>query len=693
MIEVAPELLNFLREEEERGRNEELLLRAETALNSYNGDYYGDEIDGRSKVVARDVSEVIDHMNVSVLRTFVSGDRVVEFEPDSEELEQAADDATEAIQRQFARKGYSLLHDWLKEGNISTLGIVKAAVERRKQREEFYSIDPEADGAIEADIDEEASAAAGGEVFRAVRLAETPAEFKDYLVPLEEFRISPDARDPDEALYVAHASPKFASELVEMGLCTAEEAEDLNDERSADTLSYARDNGLEDWQNDRKGANKRVILLEEYVRFDADGDGIAERLCVHRVGNTVLRIEPCDYQPFVIYCPFPMPGRLAGHSLADKVTDIQRVNTALMRLSLDGLYRNLAPRTYVPDDAVNENTYDDLLNVVPGGLIRFKGATPPTPEVKNDVSATAFQAIEFMIGQRESRTGITRLNQGLDADALNKTATGTALMQAQGQQMEEYLARNFAESVARLMRLKLKMMARYGQPMQMRVDGEFRQIDPGQWPEDMEVVIRVGLGSGRKEQRLQNRMMLLQIQREVMMAGLPIVGPEQLYKSIAGVVKDASIGSPSDFVVDPTTIQPELDENGQPVPPPPSPEEQKLQAETQLAAAKMQGEQQMQAMKLQSDQQAQAMKIEAMREEAALKAQLARDEATAAAQLAREKAEFEAQLARAKFDAELQMERERMDMQAEIAARDAQRRDAEADAKISQNRAGGDLAK
>jgi hypothetical protein len=30
------------------------------------------------------------------------------------------------------------------------------------------------------------------------------------------------------------------------------------------------------------------MLLEEYVRFDADGDGIAERLCIHRVGNTVL---------------------------------------------------------------------------------------------------------------------------------------------------------------------------------------------------------------------------------------------------------------------------------------------------------------------------------------------------------------------------------------------------------------------
>jgi hypothetical protein len=50
-----------------------------------------------------------------------------------------------------------------------------------------------------------------------------------------------------------------------------------------------------------------------------------------------------DYQPFVIYCPFPMPARIAGHSLADKVTDIQRINTALMRIYLDTQYLSIAP--------------------------------------------------------------------------------------------------------------------------------------------------------------------------------------------------------------------------------------------------------------------------------------------------------------------------------------------------------------
>jgi hypothetical protein len=226
-----------------------------------------------------------------------------------------------------------------------------------------------------------------------------PAEFRDYLVPLEEFRISPDARDPDDAVYIAHACDgrrcpswsRWASTTLRPSGRRLPIAFPGPRQRARPSATAGR-------QPPR-------VLLEEYVRFDADGDGIAERLCVHRVGNTVLRIEPTDYQPFVIYCPFPMPGRIAGHSLADKVTDIQRINTALMRLPAGRLYRNLAPAHLRPDECVNENTYDDLLTVIPGGLVRYKGP-PARPEPKNDVSAVAFQAIEFMIGQREGRTGI-----------------------------------------------------------------------------------------------------------------------------------------------------------------------------------------------------------------------------------------------------------------------------------------------
>lgn len=625
MIEASEELLAFLKEEEVRSRNEQLQMRAEANLLSYKGELYGDEEDGRSKAVSRDVSEVVDHMEVAVLRAFVSGDRVVEFEPLSEQEEQAADDATEVMRRDFQRKGYKLLHDWFKEGNINVLGIVKACVETRTTKVERIVPEMLLDQVQNiVSKKEEGEDPQLGKLFRVTYNEEKPV-FYDRLVPLEEFRFSPDATNVEDATYLAHAVVKTLSELIEMGF-DRDDVESAYDYTQVDTpLSQDRStpNFYFRYGQDRQGVLRQVVLMEEYVKFDLDGDGIAERLCVHRVGDTVLRVEEVDYQPFVVYCPFPMPARIDGESLAEKVTDIQRVNTVLLRLGLDGLYCNLSPGYLVPDSAVNDHTYDDILTVRPNRIVRYTGVQPPMMEQKADVSGTAFQAIEFMIGQRESRTGITRLNQGLDADALNKTATGTALMQAQGQQMEEYLARNFAEALSELMVLKHMLYRRYSPPVQLRVDGEFRQIDPSQWPDEVDTIIRVGLGTGSKDKRLQSRMMLLQIQREVMMGGLPIVQPEQIYKSISGVVRDASLGSPQDFVIDPATIPPQQ--------PQPSPEEMKMQGEMQLAQ----------------------MKLALQQQEMQAKMQLASQEMQMRGQLEQAKAEHQAALDQQRLQAEL----------------------------------------
>src|SRR5574340_113845 len=62
----------------------------EQALNYYLGKPYGNEIDGRSQVVTRDVLETVEWMLPSLLKIFTSGDKVVEFQPKGmEDVEQA----------------------------------------------------------------------------------------------------------------------------------------------------------------------------------------------------------------------------------------------------------------------------------------------------------------------------------------------------------------------------------------------------------------------------------------------------------------------------------------------------------------------------------------------------------------------------------------------------------------------------
>jgi hypothetical protein len=204
---------------------------------------------------------------------------------------------------------------------------------------------------------------------------------------------------------------------------------------------------------------------------------------------------------------------------------------------------------YLPQECITEDTIDDLLTVRPGGIVRGKGASKPEPLYEAFDMQKGMTMLEYIVGERESRTGITRLNQGLDADALNKTATGTALMQAQGQQMEEFVARNFAEGLARLFSKKLRLMQAYAKPFPVKIDGQAKMVDPTQWPDGLSANVQVGLGSGRKDQRLQYRMQMLEMQKDGLQLGL--ANAKTIFNNASAMVRDTGLGIATDYFLDP----------------------------------------------------------------------------------------------------------------------------------------------
>lgn len=677
VVEIVPEypaeFITWLESEEERAKDDTLDDERATALKFYNGESFGDEEEGRSQIVTRDVAEVIDYMVPSVLRTMVSGDRVVEFEALDSGFKDVLEEATEAVAQQFMQEqsGWRILHDSLKSGLLEKTGAIKCMVEEvrtRRQEEitasqyaqmgdELEIIEAEPIGALAAMSEEERLLAQQqppealdglGPVLR-VTWFETSPRFVDIPLPNEEFAVARDARSLEESIYYRHRIRKSLSELRDMGLDS--DLIGLEDSNVASTeLTRARDGQRQEVDDYREGPNRQVWLLEEYCRYDLDGDGLAEFLRVQRVGRVILSVEEIDYGTVEEWCPFPMPHRRVGHSLADKVMDIQRTRSVLMRQILDNIYMANRPRIIVPESDIGDSTIDDILTPNLGALIRPKGTGQGLRPLAIPFTAGASLPImETLVGERESRTGITRLNQGLDADALNKTATGTALMQASGQQIEEYIARNFAEFIGRVFAKKYRLMRDFGRPFQIIVDGEAKTVDPTKWPDEMRVMIRVGLGSGRKEQRIQHRMMLLNLQQQAAGAGDPHVGPKQIYHTVKGLVADLNMGQGRDYYEDPEQMPtPEG-------PPEPSPELAKVQAQMQIEQAKVQA-------KLQADQaahEAEMVKSQAKhqleQQTAMMKLQMEQARDQAAAQLARDKAQFEADLARAKLDFEQRM--------------------------------------
>jgi hypothetical protein len=507
-----------------------------------------------------------------------------------------------------------------------------------------------------------------------VRQAVKRRYFYDYTVPSEEYRFSPRARHEDKADYQAHVCRKTRSDLVEMGF-DVETIYDLptgEDTLWSDGRAQERDEDHDrGWADTRQASMQELELWEEYIRIDADGDGVAELLKCFRVGDRLLSRKIVTDHPFTVFCPFPRPHRMVGDSLAEKAMDVQRIRSVVARQLMNGMYLSNMPRYWLPQESMNENTIGDLLTVIPGAPVRGKGA-PPSPLNAGFDIGKSLGVLEFWSGEKESRTGITRMNQGLDSDTLNKTATGTALMQAQGQQYEEFIARNFAECVGRMFWRKYRLVKDVGEPFTVKVGGTYAEVDPTSWPDEPDLVIRTGLGTNRKEYRIAQRMQLLEIQREGMEIGL--VDGRRLFNSAAGLVRDMGIGQPDDYFIDPASNpQPEGAER-------PDPEMVKAQADAQAQQAKIEGEQQLAAMRLQSQ-----------REEGALKIELAREQAAAEAELARDKASAEMALAREKFAFEQQLAAERMRIEETRAAREADRRDREAE--LPKNRPGGDLDK
>lgn len=715
-VDVPSEFINFLQTEQGRGYDASLEDRRATAIEFYDGRPYGDEVEGRSQAVTRDVAEVIDTQQVGILNTILASGKAVEFQTEAEP--QIGDDgqpvlneqtqqpvmidygeeATAAVRYQFLRKqnGYRVLHDALKAGQMEMAGIVKTFAEpqppkrepRRLMADEILEHDDA--GLMTADglriVQAEPLLDGEDLLFDAVVEIPQPPMFRDVAVPNEFFRVSPDADCLDEAIYVGERMRRTTSDLVKLGYDITELENVWGTGNTNTTVEQARDERRSvtvQSVGQRTGANKIIWLEEEYVLYDLNGDGIAERLFVHRVGNVVLKVMEVDEQPYSLWSPFPRQHRLVGDSSADKVMDIQRIRSVLLRSGLDSMYLSTAPRTLIAEESTTPDTIDDLLTVRPGGLIRYRGSIAPTPLQQTDTSPTAFQGMEMMSAERESRTGVTRQSQGLNPDTMNKTATGMGMLMAQSQQIELYVTRNFVEFlIAPMFAKRYRLMRKFGLPFRMKIEGKYRQIDPRKWPEDIDMLINVGIGTGNKDQKIAARMQLFQIQQGIVAAGGRIVSEEQVYQNLRGYVEDSGLGAPSEYVLNPADLPPAQ--------PQPNPEIVKTQTDAQVQAAKDQNahEQAMSKLQLQAQQMDAENALAARQQEFDLQA--AREKAALETELKQQRANFEAALADRQQTFEMDLAERRFAFDQKMAKQKAEQAD-EKDDTISSFRPGGEI--
>ena len=649
-----------------------------TATQYYRGEPFGNEEEGRSQVVSMDVRDTVQAIMPSLMRIFHGSDKTVEFVPQGPEdvasAKQATDYANFIINRD--NNGFLEMHSAFMDALVRKVGIIKVYWDDQTKFETYdlTGLDDPALNALMADPDAEVEVVASTPIGEPMMdemtgmIMEPPMEHsvrvtythpdgrvKVEAVPPEEFLISREAKSVEQADYVAHRRIVTVSELVAMGYDYDEVSElgSAYDDMDTNVERYTRNKALSNEMNERNDpAMKKVLYVENYIKVDYDGDGIAElrKICTAGDGNKILMNEPCTMAPFATLCPDPEPHDFFGMSVADTVMDIQRIKSSIMRNTLDSLSMSIHPRVAVTEGMVN---IDDVMSTEVGAIIRQRSAGQVQPLAMPFVGREAFPVLQYMDEIKEARTGISKASMGLDSGALqSSTASAVQATVSAAQQHIELIARIFAETgVKRMYELVLHLVTTHQDRERMvRLSNDFVPIDPRAWNTNMDVIVNVALGRGSDTERMMLLRQIGEMQKEAMAtmgAQNPLTDMGKLSNTLKAMTELAGFKDTSQFWSDPAQFQP-------------PPQEGKPDINEQLI--------QVQIQQIQADMQKKAAELDLAREKMVMEDDRKRDELEADLYVKAEEmqAKYGTQLNVAKIKSDMTINREVMKAQADM---------------------------
>ena len=274
-------------------------------------------------------------------------------------------------------------------------------------------------------------------------------------------------------------------------------AEGLTDKDTILTITDNLSTDSDQVPEENKEARK-VTIKECYYRYDIDGDGLLEPCIIHRCDDVLLSIteNPYGRPPFRVGSVYPEPHKVIGIAPAKILENDQKVMTNLLRLIQDAAavctYRN--PVTNDPRMFTNLQVRKPFSVILgdPEKLGEIK-ITPPTDFI--------LKAYEMLKGENEEKTGQTRYNQGLDADSLNKTATGISLISTASAKRMRMMAKLLGKGpIKGLIKDFIFINQKWPAPQeQMRILGSQLQVNKDDLYGDYDVEIDIGVGPAEKQ--------------------------------------------------------------------------------------------------------------------------------------------------------------------------------------------------
>lgn len=557
------------------------------AIQYYDGEMLDTPADeGRSKMVSRDLRANIKKVLPSIMRTIFGAQAVVEYQPVGPGDEEGAEQATDYINKVVAVESDMRRHieDAIHDALLLRNGILKwwwderkcVKVSKHSGLSEMAFAELASDDDVEVleysenveivevqGLDEMGQPLPPQEITVVdckIKRYETKREVRVSCVPRERFLIHPDAIDIQDSILTGEKVQVTRSDLIAMGY-------------DYDTVMGLQKAGDDDWEDDvRRDAildadeahrpNETVDYYDVFVRYDMDGDGIAELRHMCFAGGlherNLLMDEEADEVQFCDVKVMARPHQWEGISLADDLMDIQRSKTVLMRQTLDNIYWQNNPQPMMQDgavlnpDAVSSPDFGKPIRVRQGVNVNEAMGFAQVPFVAQQT----FGMLEYLDMEAQDRTGVSDASAGLAPDALqNMTATASEMINQAGIGQTEMMVRTVAEGLRCFFRGILRLTIRHQDiPRTMRLKGEWHEFDPRHWNAEMDCSVNVGLGAGTRERDMQVMTFVMGLQEKLLAAfgpQNPFVKPENVWEALSRSIEAAGLKTPEMYFTEP----------------------------------------------------------------------------------------------------------------------------------------------
>lgn len=407
---------------------------------AYDGKPYGNEQEGKSTIISRDIKRQSEWQHASLVDPFVSTSDVIKCHPITAEDREAARQSELLLNTQFCRKfnRFNFMSKAIKILDMEGTVVVQTGWD--------YEDEPiliESETVTQDEFGNEVVVIEQVEDIRVVRNQPTATICRN-----EDIYLDPTCMDDiDKAQFIIH---RYETDLSTL----------RKDGRYKNLDRVAKSSIDEDFDFDSEDTTgfrfkdeprKKIVVYEYWGNFDIDDDGIAEPIVCAWVGDTIIRLSsnpfPDGKPPFLVVPFNSIPFKIHGEANAELIGDNQKVKTAIYRGVLDNMAQSTNGQVGMRKLALDNINRARFLK---GKHFEFNGASSDIWQGSyNAIPNSVFDVLGLMNSEIESLTGTKSFSSGITGASLGNVATAVRGTLDATAARRMHIVRNVAENLVK----------------------------------------------------------------------------------------------------------------------------------------------------------------------------------------------------------------------------------------------------